>query len=181
MRILLVLGLFLSACSALPIPIDLLPYLGENHSGSGNLRVFPGNHPFEGIKLPGKEGYLVDFTQANVPVRIGYASLEWALELLLQGVPVEGDLTVQLYLAPEVWDPFQPKYKLGEPVRAHVVTGRKVSLSGSATLNGEQLSALNAKKLRLGAVVNANLSVDEDGMLTLFYEVTRAVLKVGLF
>lgn len=176
------LGLLLSACSILPVPIDLLPYLGESRSGSESFSVFPGNYPFEEIKIPGNEGFPADFTQANVPVRIGYASLEWALDLTLQGVPVEGDLTVQLYLAPyETWDPFQPRYELGGPVSAQVATGRKVTLSGSATLNGDQLNALNAKKLRLGAVVNANLSVKESGTLTLSYEVKRAVLKVGLF
>lgn len=170
--------------SSFSLDIDLLPYLGESRFGSESYPVPPGNNtlPLDGIKLPGAEGLPVGFTQANVPVRIGYASLEWALELALQGVPASGDLTVQLYLAPfETWDPFQPRYELGRPVSAQVATGRKVTLSGSATLNGDQLNALNAKKLRLGVLLNGNLSASGPGTLTLSYEVKRAVLKVGLF
>lgn len=176
-KALLVLALFLSACPAPPVLIDLLQYLGGNRSGEKHFQVSAGNYLLE-QKLPGEQGYPVDFTQANVPTGYG-ASLEWALDITLKGVQVNGNLTVQLYLAPyEAQDPFKPEYKLGKPVEAQVTTGRKVSLSGSAALNRQQLSALGAKKLRLGAVVSGNLSVDESGTLTLFYEVTRAMLKV---
>lgn len=134
------------------------------------------------MKLPDGDGYPVDFTQANVPVRIGYASLEWALDAILQGPQAAGNLTAQLYLAPyDAQNPFQLEYRLGDPVTVEVVTGRTVSLSGSATLNAAQLSALNAKKLRLGVEVSGRMSVNGSGTLTLSYTVTQAVLKVGLF
>ena len=182
MRMVPVLGLLLSACSVLPVPIDLLPYLGPNRSGTQSFQVPSGDYAFEGMKLPDGEGYPADFTQANVPVRIGYASLEWALDAALQGPQVAGTLTAQLYLAPyDAQDPFRPEYRLGDPVTVEVVTGRAASLSGSATLNAAQLSALNAKKLRLGVEVSGRMSVERGGTLTLSYTVTRAVLKVGLF
>ncbi len=172
----------LGGCSVLPVPVDLLPYLGQNRSGSYSTQVVPGTYTFSGTRLPDQAGYPADFTQANLPVRIGYASLDWGLRVLLEGPQAAGSLTAQVYLAPyEAQNPFLPEYRLGEPVTAQVATGQEVSLSGSATLNAAQLNALNAKKLRLGVELSGQLTVNGSGLLTLRYEVVQATLKVGLF
>jgi len=173
--------LFLVGCSVLPVPIDLLPYLGAKRSGSQSMSVAPGSYALN-IKLPDAGGYAASFEEANIPVTVGYASLDYSLEGTLQGVSVSGTLTAQVYLAPyDAPDPFQPAYKLGDPVTVPVTTGRTINLSGTATLNNAQLSALNAKRLRMGVWVTGMVDVQAAGTLTLNYTITRATLKVGAF
>ncbi|HEU4741317.1 MAG TPA: hypothetical protein VFS50_06950 [Meiothermus sp.] len=174
--------LLLSACSALPVPINLLNYLGADKSGSFQQPLPAGNVEFE-RPLPDKSGYSLDFSREQLysvrGVRVEYgATVSYTGQTLLSG-----DVSVQAYLAPvngeDLW---QDKYKLGDPQNLQLAQGQSLlKLAGSVQLNNDQVKALNAKKLRFGVYAKGTASSSQAATVTLNYEVTNLTLKVALF
>lgn len=175
-------GLLLSACSALPVPIDLLGYLGTSKSGSFQQPLPAATIGFE-RPLPDKNGYSLDFSQEQL-YSVRGAQVEYGATLSYTGQTVlSGEVSLQAYLAPvngeDLW---QDKYKLGEAQQLQLAQGQYLlKLAGSVPFNNDQIQALNAKKLRFGVYAKGTVSSSQPATVTFNYEVTQLTLKVALF
>jgi hypothetical protein len=177
LRPLLLVGVasLLGACSALPITIDLLPYLGDQKSGSYTQTVEPGQVILSNTVLP-EGGWNADFSDRNIPVSFKTIRLTYAARISSSGVALSGSVSAQVYLAPmSEADPLQERYKLGDPQTFDLSAG-SFKLEGSADLSPEQVNAVNGKKVKVLVVLNGTASSESGGTLKLDYEVQKLLL-----
>ncbi len=178
----LVLGV-LSACSALPITVNLLPYLGTEASGTFAWTVVPGTWNMD-LRLPDDQGFYADFSSAEIPVNFTSASLDYTVELTKTPPGgLSGTVTVQAYLAPatpnvNLWE---EAYKLGDP-RTFDLSTERLTISDQILLNPAQLQALNEGTLRFGIhLTGGPVTATTGGEVHFTYEITRLNLSVTLF
>ena len=163
----------LAACSAAPITIDLMPYLGEQASGSRQV-VAPQGQELE-LMLPDGEGYTASGYD-TIGVRPSSVRLDYAMELSQADGQLSGNARLTFYMAAPGDDLWTDANRIGEPVDLDLDLS-KLDLSGSLSLNGAQIDALMSGAVTVGARISGSSSGSADVSYT-FRELT---LKVAFF
>jgi len=163
----------LAACSAAPISIDLLPYLGDQTSGSRQVQAPPGQE-LE-LLLPGEEGYTASGYD-TISVRPASVRLDYALELNQADGQLSGDAQLGFYMAAPDADLWAEGNRIGEPVDLDLDQS-SLDLAGSLSLNDAQIDALMSGAVTVGVRIHGSAS----GSAEVSYRIDRLVLKVAFF
>ena len=169
---LLTLGLaaLLAACSTAPITIDLLPYLGEQASGSEPVSA----SGTLDLQLPDASGYAISGFEAPA-LRPSSVALDYTLTLEQDG-GLSGDAELTFYLAASGDDLWSAANQLGEPVSVDLGQTEQ-TLTGQLALSPAQIDALMSGSLKVGATLTGNAT----GTANVSYAFDALLLKVAFF
>ena len=175
-------ALLLSACSMLPVPVNLGDGLGDLQSGSYSFEL-PAS--FENLNatfyLPGGSGEESTFEPPNPAPTSAKVRYSVDYEVLAQGV--DGLLYITPYFAPDAEHAFDDAYALGEPVPL-IIDGGEHTAAGSVELTPEQLSLLSRGKAVTGIklrAVDLNAPNGTDTEVTFNWSFNELVAEVGIF
>lgn len=172
--------LILAGCSFLPLPmtIDLKARLGSQTSGSVQQEIGAGEVDDVDFRHPDENGECIDFEDADIPVTVRSARLNYNASTDYEGPRLTGKVTAQLYVSntqSSLWD---ASNKVGPEVSVNL-NDPDTRLAGTAVLNRDQIAGINEKYLCWGLrVTGSDVSAIESDEATIEYRIDQLRLDI---
>lgn len=174
--------LVLSACSSLPLPmdVDLKSKLAEeSHEGTITEPVREGETEELDVRLPDEGGACFEFADAAPEhVTVRSAQLQWIVDVKYDGPDLTGKLQARAFVTGEGDEVFHSSNTLG-PVLTVNLDKTSTRLAGASVLNPTQLEAVNDRRICWGVeATGSDLAALEDGTASVHYSIKKLNLRI---
>lgn len=158
--------------------IDLKARLGSRTSGTVQQEINAGEVTDVDFRHPEPNGECIAFEDADIPVTVRSARLNYNANADYQGPALTGTVRAQLYVSKNEASLWNAGNKVGPEVTVNL-SNPDTRLAGTAVLNRDQVDGINSKFLCYGLeVTGSKISASQSGEATIEYTIDQLRLDI---